>query len=76
MRNPSAEIIDPKPPLIHPGLKTPRAAAIAGILFSLLLICSLWLFWQSVPVSPRETGSWLKTSSERVSLALNLIPFA
>ena len=76
MRNPSAEIIDPKPPLIHPGLKTPRAAAIAGILFSFLLSCSLWLFWQSVPVSPRETGSWLKTGSERVSLALNLIPFA
>jgi hypothetical protein len=76
MRNSSPDIIDPKPPIIHPGLKTPRAAAIAGILFSLLLICSLWLFWQSVPVSPHETGSWLKTSSERVSLALNLIPFA
>ena len=29
-----------------------------------------------MPVSPRETGSWLKTGSERVSLALNLIPFA
>ena len=41
MRNPSPDIIDAKPPLIHPGLKTPRAAAIAGILFSLLLICSL-----------------------------------
>ena len=76
MQNPSPDIIDPKPPLIHPGLKTPRAAAIAGILFSFLLSCSLWLFWQSVPVSPRETGSWLKTGSERVSLALNLIPFA
>ena len=29
-----------------------------------------------MPVSPHETGSWLKTGSERVSLALNLIPFA
>jgi len=76
MRNPSPDVIDPKPPLIRPGLKTPRAAAVAGIVFSLLLTSSLWLFWQSVPVSPHETGSWLKTGSERVSLALNLIPFA
>ena len=76
MRNPSPDITDPKPPLIRPGLKTPRAATIAGIVFSLLLSCSLWLFWQAVPVSPHETGSWLKTGSERVSLALNLIPFA
>lgn len=76
MRNSSPGIVDPKAHLIHPGLKTPRAAAIAGILFSVLLICSLWLFWQSVPVAPHETGSWLKASSERVSLALNLIPFA
>jgi hypothetical protein len=73
MRNSSP---DSEPPLIHPGLKTPRAAAIAGILFSSLLTCSLSLFWHSVPVSPSETGSWLKTSSERVTLALNLIPFA
>ena len=76
MRKSSPDMVDPKSSLIHPGLKTPRAAAIAGILFSVLLICSLWLLWQSVPVSPRETGSWLKTSSERVSLALNLVPFA
>ena len=67
---------DRSPEITDPGLKTPRAAAIAGIVFSLLLICSLWLFWQSVPVSPRETGSWLTTGSQRVSLALNLIPFA
>ena len=68
MRNPSPDIIDPEPPLIHPELKTPRAAAIAGILFSLLLSCSLWLFWQAVPVSPHESGSWLKTSSEKCLL--------
>ncbi len=67
---------DPAAHLVHPGLKTPGAAAIAGILFSALLICSLWLFRQSVPISPHETGSWLTASSERVSLALNLTPFA
>jgi hypothetical protein len=76
MKNRSKGIVDPEAHLIHPGLKSPRAAAIAGILFSVLLICSLWLFRQSVPINPHETGSWLTASSERVSLALNLIPFA
>jgi len=62
--------------MVRSGLKTPRAAAIAGIIFSILLMCSLWLFWQSVPRDPLEAGSWLETSSGRVSLALNLVPFA
>ncbi|MDR3530362.1 MAG: hypothetical protein P4L90_07410 [Rhodopila sp.] len=61
---------------IRAELKTPRAAAIAGILFSVLMITSLWLLRLSVPVGPLETGAWLETSTERVSLALNLVPFA
>lgn len=61
---------------VRPGLRTPRAAAIAGILFSLLLMTSFWLLWSSVPADPFDAGSWLETSSRRVSLALNLIPFA
>ncbi len=76
MRDPSHDMVDPKASQVHSGLKTPRAAAIAGILFSALLIWSLWLLWQSVPVDPREVGAWLKASSGKVSLALNLIPFA
>jgi hypothetical protein len=35
--------------LIRARLKTPRAAAIAGILFSVLLIAGLLLFRLSVP---------------------------
>ncbi len=76
MQAPSHDRVDPKAPLVRSGLRTPRAAAIAGILFSGLLIWSLWLLWQSVPVDPREAGSWLKATSGKVSLALNLIPFA
>lgn len=76
MHKPSPVVVDPKAPLVRSGLRTPRAAAIAGIVFSILLICSLWLLWHSVPVEPLEAGSWLETSSGRVSLALNLIPFA
>ena len=62
--------------LIRAGLKTPRAAAIAGILFSVLLIAGLLLFRLSVRADPLEAGTWLKTSSNTIALALNLIPFA
>src|SRR5580704_10626873 len=56
--------------LIRAQLKTPRAAAIAGILFSVLLITGLLLFHLSVRADPLETGAWLKTSSNKVALAL------
>jgi len=62
--------------LIRAQLKTPRAAAVAGILFSVLLIAGLLLFQLSVRADPRETGAWLKTSSNKIVLALKLIPFA
>jgi hypothetical protein len=63
-------------PLIRAGLKTPRAAAIAGIVFSVLLITSLLLLRLSIPPDPLEIGTWLETSSERVTVALNLVPIA
>ena len=62
--------------MIRARLKTPRAAAIAGILFSVLLIMGLLLFRLSVRADSLETGAWLKTSSNKVALALNLVPFA
>src|SRR6266404_7339887 len=62
--------------LIREGLKTPRAAAVAGILFSVFLIAALVLFRLSVRADPLEAGVWLKTSSNTVALGLNLAPFA
>ena len=64
------------PTLTRAGLKTPRAAAIAGILFSVLLIAVFWLLRSAVPADPQEPGAWLNTDSGKVALALNLIPFA
>ena len=57
-------------------LTTPRAAAIAGILFSVLLITSLVLIRLSIPADPHEAGAWLAGNVRSVELALNLLPFA
>jgi hypothetical protein len=57
-------------------LRTPRAAAIAGILFSGLLIAAFLLFLSAVPRDSLEHGTWLATGLDRVVLAINLIPFA
>ena len=59
--------------LIRERMKTPRAAALAGILFSVLLATSLVLFRISVPASTELTQLGSRTSV--VVLALNLVPF-
>ena len=58
------------------SLRTPRAAAVAGILFSLSVFAAFWLLRASVPADPTEPGAWVNTSSRTVALALNLIPFS
>ncbi|MGB6770247.1 MAG: hypothetical protein WBE50_19575 [Methyloceanibacter sp.] len=66
----------PNEPLTRENLKTPKAAAIAGMLFSVLLISDFWLLRTSLPADPQEPGSWLESNSGSVALALNLMPFA
>jgi hypothetical protein len=60
------------------ALKTPRAAALAGIVFSVLLITALTLLRISVPANPAVAGAWLADSRKRAAVAvgLNLVPFA
>src|SRR5262245_30238411 len=62
--------------LVDRRLTTPRAAAIAGSLFSALLITSLVVIRISIPADPLDAGRWLQESARSVSLALNLVPFA
>ena len=59
-------------------LRTPGAAAVAGIVFSVFMIFALVLLKISVPTDPRVAGSWLTDSGRRaaVQTALSLIPFA
>lgn len=57
-------------------LRAPRVAAVAGILFSLLLLAVFLLMRGSVPADPLEPGAWLEGGTGNVALALNLVPFA
>jgi hypothetical protein len=67
-----------RPLAARSALRTPRAAAIAGIVFSVLLITALTLLRVSVPGNPAVAGQWLTDSGKRtaVAIGLNLIPFA
>jgi len=56
-------------------LKTPRAAAIAGIVFALLYGVSLILIRYSIPSDHNAGSEWLG-NSRLVGLALNIMPFA
>ena len=62
--------------LTDAGLRTPKAAAIAGVVFSLLTLASFGLLWRAIPADPEASGAWLAANANEVSLALNLIPFA
>ncbi len=57
-------------------LKTPRAAAVAGILFSVFTISSQLLIRSSIPANPSASAGEVLTRSNTILLALNLVPFA
>jgi len=59
-------------------IRTPRAAAVAGIAFSVLLTLGFALIRFAVHDEPDEPGSWVADDTKRtaVIVALNLLPFA
>lgn len=59
-------------------LREPASAAIAGIVFALILGSVIYLLHHAVPVSLGEAGEWVDDPGRRgqVNAALNLIPFA
>ncbi len=57
-------------------LTTPRAAAIAGILFGLLFGASLVLMRSAIPAAISPDTSWAQTGAWKINLALGLMPFA
>ena len=65
-----------EPALIRQRMRTPRAAAIAGIVFSLLFIASLLLVWISIPANPLGPVTEVIKHLKTISFSLNLMPFA
>jgi len=62
---------------IQNRVRSPRSAALAGILFSGLLIATMLLITSITRISPAEISTdWLETTASSVSLALGLVPFA
>jgi hypothetical protein len=59
-------------------LAPPRGAAIAGVIFSVLLIIGLGLARYAIPADPSLPGAWMSDPGRRkaVRLALDLVPFA
>ncbi|WP_426531508.1 hypothetical protein [Bradyrhizobium sp. McL0615] len=64
-----------EPSLTGTYLRTPRAAAFAGIIFSVLLFAVFGLMRLSVPADPLERGAWLAGDTTYVTIAMNLVPF-
>jgi hypothetical protein len=65
-------------PLTRQALRTPRAAGVAGVIFSVLLAASLVLIRFSVAPTAHQSGIWMVDPLHRNALlvALNLVPFA
>ena len=64
--------------LTRQALKTPRAAAVAGIIFAVLFTTSIVLIRLAIPeeLSGTATAAWLQGNISPVMLALTLVPFA
>src|SRR3954454_20922526 len=60
------------------AIRTPRAAAVAGIIFSVLLTVTFLLVRSALHGEPDDAGDWLRDGGRRDSflLALHLLPFA
>jgi hypothetical protein len=64
--------------LTRQAIRTPRAAAVAGIIFSVLFTTSMVLIRLALPEELRGTdiAAWLQGNTTTISLALTLVPFA
>jgi hypothetical protein len=58
------------------NLTTPRAAALAGVLFAVLFGTSIILIRSSLPEGAQPGSQWLETGNDRIRLASELMPFA
>jgi hypothetical protein len=58
------------------ALTTPRAAALAGVLFALLFGAAIILIRSSLPEGAQPGSQWVDGGSDKIRLASELMPFA
>lgn len=57
-------------------LTTPRAAALAGVLFAVLFVVVIYLIRSSLPEGAQPGSQWLEAGSGKIRLASEIMPFA
>ncbi len=57
-------------------LTTPRAAAVAGVVFAVLFAVSLVLVRTSVPSDPNASPHWVADGAGRLRVAMTLVPLS
>ena len=57
-------------------LTTPRAAALAGVLFAVLFGAAIILIRSSLPEGAQPGSQWVDTGSDKIRLASEIMPFA
>jgi hypothetical protein len=65
--------------MTSPGLRrlsTPRAAAVAGVLFALLFATALVLIRLALPEGAEPGSQWLRDGSTNLKVAATIMPFA
>ena len=64
--------------LARQAIRTPRAAAVAGIIFTVLFTISIVLMRLAIPeeLSGSNTATWLQGNTTTITIALTLVPFA
>ena len=63
-------------PIGSRAARSPRSAAIAGLLFAIFFAVSITILYLSVSGTVRDTGQWLVERAGWVSFAIGLMPFA
>jgi hypothetical protein len=64
--------------LTRQAMRTPRAAAVAGIVFAVLFTASMLLIHLALPqdLHGPDTATWLQGNTAAATLALTLVPFS
>lgn len=66
---------DRTPSRLH-ALTTPKAAALAGVLFAVLFAATIILIRSTLPEGAQPGSQWLEAGNHKMRLAAELMPFA